>query len=117
LPFECINFFEKNKEFQRILCKSSFGFKASLFLLFKLGYFSAITCAVIILVTIVTPHVGPPRILRRLAYTTGNWTWTIVASDLLQVLQILEVRKDASQDISKMSMLTLTIASYPSALA
>jgi hypothetical protein len=51
---------------------SAFGFKASLFLLFKFGNCSAISCFVVVLVTIVTPHVGPLMILRRLAYTTGN---------------------------------------------
>jgi hypothetical protein len=39
LPFKCINFFEKEKEVQRLLSRSSFGFKVSLaiFLLFKFG--------------------------------------------------------------------------------
>jgi hypothetical protein len=39
LPFECIDFFEKEKEGQRLLSGSSFGFKVSLFLflLFKFG--------------------------------------------------------------------------------
>jgi hypothetical protein len=50
----------------------SFGFKASLFLLFKFGNCSAISCVVVVLLTIVTPHVGPLMILRRLVYTTGN---------------------------------------------
>jgi hypothetical protein len=74
LPFECINFFEKEKEGQRLLSGSSFGFKASLvlFLLFKFGYYSAISRVVVVLFTIVTSHVGPLMILRRLAYTTGN---------------------------------------------
>jgi hypothetical protein len=72
LPFECINFFEKNKEVQRLLSVSSFGFKASLFLLFKFGNYSAISRVVGVLVTIVTPHVGTVMILRRLVYTTGN---------------------------------------------
>jgi hypothetical protein len=70
LPFECINFFEK--ESQRLLSGSSFGFKASLFLLFKFGDCTAISHVVVVLVTIVTPHVGPLMIFRRLAYTTGN---------------------------------------------
>jgi hypothetical protein len=37
LPFEFINFFKKNKEGQRLLSGSGFGFKVSLaaFLLFK----------------------------------------------------------------------------------
>jgi hypothetical protein len=58
------NFFEK--EGQSLLSGSSFGFKASLvlFLLFKFGYFSAISRVVVVLVTIVTPHVGPLMILR-----------------------------------------------------
>jgi hypothetical protein len=74
LPFECINFFEMEKEGQRLLSGPSFGFKASLvlFLLFKIGNCSAISRVVVVLVTIVTPHVGPLMILRRLAYTTGN---------------------------------------------
>jgi hypothetical protein len=72
LPFKCVNFFEKNKEGQRLLSGSSFGFKASLFLLFKFDYCSAISRVVVVLVTIVTPHVGLLMILRRLAYTTGN---------------------------------------------
>jgi hypothetical protein len=59
LPFECINFFEKNKEGQRLLSGSSFGFKASLFLLFKFGDCSAIRRVVVVLVTIMTSHVGP----------------------------------------------------------
>jgi hypothetical protein len=42
------------------------------FLLFKFGDCSAISCVVVVLVTIVKPHVGPLMILRRLAYTTGN---------------------------------------------
>jgi hypothetical protein len=37
LPFECINFFEKNKEDQRLLFGSSVGFKVNLFLLFYFG--------------------------------------------------------------------------------
>jgi hypothetical protein len=69
-PFECINLFEK--EGQRLLSGSSFGFKASLFLLFKFGDCSAISGVVVVLVTIVTLHVGTLMILRRLAYTTGN---------------------------------------------
>jgi hypothetical protein len=72
LPFECIYFFEKEKEGQRLLSGSSFGFEASLFLLFKFGNCTAISRVVVGLVTIVTPHVGPLMILRRLAYTTGN---------------------------------------------
>jgi hypothetical protein len=72
LPFKFINFFKK--EGQRLLSRSSFGLKASLllFLLFKFGNCSAISRVVVVLVTILTPHVGPLVILRRLAYTTGN---------------------------------------------
>jgi hypothetical protein len=40
--------------------------------LFKFGDCYAIRCVVVVLVTIVTPHVGPLMILRRLAYTTSN---------------------------------------------
>jgi hypothetical protein len=74
LPFKCINFFEKNKEGQRLLSGSSFGFKASLvvFLMFKFGNCSAISRVVVVLVTIVTPHVRTLMILRRLAYINGN---------------------------------------------
>jgi hypothetical protein len=74
LPFKCINFFEEEKEGQRLLSGSSFGFKSSLvvFLLFNFGDFSAISRVVVVLVTIVTPHVGPLMIFRRLVYTTGN---------------------------------------------
>jgi hypothetical protein len=72
LPFRYTNFFEK--EGQRFLSGSSFGFKASLvvFLLFKFGNYFSISHVVVVLVTIVTPHVGCLMILRRLAYTTGN---------------------------------------------
>jgi hypothetical protein len=72
LPFESINFFKKVG--QRLLSGSSFGFKARLvvFLLFKFGDCSAISRVVVVLVTIVTPHVGPFMILRRLAYIIGN---------------------------------------------
>jgi hypothetical protein len=70
LPFKCINYFEK--EGQRLLSGSSFGFKSSLFLLFKLGDCSEISRVVVVPVTIVTSNVGPLMILRRLAYTTGN---------------------------------------------
>jgi hypothetical protein len=72
LTFKCINFFEIKG--QRLLSGASFGFKASLdaFLLFKFGNCFAITRVVVVLVTIVTPHVGPLMILRRLACTTGN---------------------------------------------
>jgi hypothetical protein len=72
LPFECLKFFEK--EGKRLLSSSgsSFGFKASLFLLFKFGSCSSISCVVVVLVTIVTPRVGCLKILRRLTYITGN---------------------------------------------
>jgi hypothetical protein len=72
LSFEFINFFKK--EDQRLLSGSIFGFISSLvvFLQFKFGDCSSISRAVVILATIVTPHVGPLMILRRLAYTTGN---------------------------------------------
>jgi hypothetical protein len=70
LPSKCINFFEK--EDQRILSGSSFGIKASLFLLSKFGNCSAISRVVVVLVTIVIPHVGLLMIFRRLSYTTGN---------------------------------------------
>jgi hypothetical protein len=40
--------------------------------MFKFGNCSVISRVVVVLVTIVTPHVGPLMILRRLAYTTGN---------------------------------------------
>jgi hypothetical protein len=69
LPFKCMNFFEK--EGQRLLSGSSFGFKANLFLMFKFGNCSAISGVVVVLVTIVTPHIGPLMILRRLVYNTG----------------------------------------------
>jgi hypothetical protein len=97
-----MNFFEKNKEGLRILSKFSFGFKESLFLVFKFGNYYAIIRVVVVLVTIVTPHVGPLMILRRLTYTTGSrnsfliiyWyrgrVGTVYAFDVLQVLQPLE---------------------------
>jgi hypothetical protein len=72
LPFEYINFFEKEKEGQRLLSGSSFVFKASLFLLFKFCDIPAISLVVVVLVTIVIPHVGTISILRRFAYSTGN---------------------------------------------
>jgi hypothetical protein len=88
LPFKCIYFFEKEKEGQRLLSGSSFGFKASLnvFLLFKFANYSAISRVVVFLVTIVTPHVGPLMILRRLTYTTGN--------RLIYVYYLLVVKQD-----------------------
>jgi hypothetical protein len=64
MPIEGINLFEK--EDQRLLSGSIFGFKARLFLLFKFGNCSTISRVVIVLVTIVTPHVGSLKILRRL---------------------------------------------------
>jgi hypothetical protein len=66
LPFGCIDFFEK--EDQRLLSGFIFGFKASLFLLFELGNCSKISYVVIVLVAIVTPHVGFLGIVRILAY-------------------------------------------------
>jgi hypothetical protein len=42
------------------------------FLLFKFGNCSAISRVVVVLVTIVTPHVGPLMIIRRLAYTAAK---------------------------------------------
>jgi hypothetical protein len=65
---------KSKQEGQRLLSWFSFGFKASLvlFLLFKFGNCSEIRLVVVVFVTIVTPHVGPLMILRRLAYTTGN---------------------------------------------
>jgi hypothetical protein len=74
LPFECINFFREGMKCQRLLSRSSFGFKASLvlFLMFKFGNCSAISRVMVVLVTIVTPHVRLFMILRRLAYTNGN---------------------------------------------
>jgi hypothetical protein len=71
-PFECINIFKKNKEGQKLLSGNRFEFKASLFLLFELVNCSAMSYVVVALVTIVTPHVGTLRILRRLAYATGK---------------------------------------------
>jgi hypothetical protein len=72
MPLECVNFFEK--EGQRLLSGSRCGFKSSLFLflLFEFGDCSAIIRVVVVLVTIVTPHIGRLRNLRRLAYTTSN---------------------------------------------
>jgi hypothetical protein len=60
------------QEGQRHLSWSSFDFNLSLFLLFKFGNCSAISRVVVVLDTIVTPHVGPLMMFRRLAYTTGN---------------------------------------------
>jgi hypothetical protein len=71
--FNCllsINFFEK--EDQRRLYGSSFGFKASVFLLFKFGNFSKISRVVFVFVTIATPHKGTLRFLIILAYNTGK---------------------------------------------
>jgi hypothetical protein len=58
LSFKCINFFEK--EGQRLLSGSSFGFIENIFLLIEFGDCSAISRVVFVLVTIVTPHVGTP---------------------------------------------------------
>jgi hypothetical protein len=60
LTFKGNNFFKK--EGQRLLSGYSFDFKAIPFLLFKFGYCSAIIYVVVVLVTIVTPHIGPLRI-------------------------------------------------------
>jgi hypothetical protein len=63
---------KNEKEGQGMLSRSSIGFKESLFLLLKFGDFSAISRVLVVLVTIVKPHVGPLRILRRFVYTIGN---------------------------------------------
>jgi hypothetical protein len=88
LHFKCIDFFEKETEGQRPLSGSSFGFKASLvvFLLFKFGNLSAISRFVVVLVTVLTPNVGPLMILRRLAFNTGD--------RLTHSYYLLVVRKD-----------------------
>jgi hypothetical protein len=70
MPFECIDFFEMVG--QRYMSASSFGFNASLFLLFKFDDCSAISRVVLVLVTIVTPYVWTLMILRRLAYNADN---------------------------------------------
>jgi hypothetical protein len=70
LPFDCINFFEKKG--QRLLSGSIFGFKMSLFLLFKFGNSSKVSHVLVFLVVVVTPHTGRLRIIRRLSYATGN---------------------------------------------
>jgi hypothetical protein len=51
LPFDCINVFKKETEGQNVLSGSRFGFKATLFLLFKFGNSSAISRVVVVLVT------------------------------------------------------------------
>jgi hypothetical protein len=51
---------------------SALASKQAFFLLFKFGNCSAISRVVVVLVTIVTPHVGTLMMFRRLAYTTGN---------------------------------------------
>jgi hypothetical protein len=97
LPFECTNFFKK--ESQRPL-SVSFDFKKRLLPLLKIGKLSAISSVAIVLVTIVTPHAGCLRILRSIAYSTGNrfiiinrlCSWTVGMPDFLQVLQTLKVR-------------------------
>jgi hypothetical protein len=71
LPFDSINFFEKEKS-QRLLSGSIFGFKARTFLLFELENCSAISRVVVVLVTGATPHVASLKILRILAYTTDK---------------------------------------------
>jgi hypothetical protein len=106
MPFKCIIFFKKKKEGQRLLSASNFGFKVSLFLLFKFGNFSAISCVVVVLVKIVKSHVGLLMILRRVVYTTGSrfliiyWWWgrigTVCVPDLLQVLQTIEIKNRSS---------------------
>jgi hypothetical protein len=91
LPFECISLLEK--EGQRLLSGSNFGFKARLFLLFKFGYCSTIGRVVVILVTIVTPHVGILRVTERhflIIYCHCIQAWIIVVPDLVQVVQILK---------------------------
>jgi hypothetical protein len=55
---------QNEKEGQRLLSVSGFGFKTILFLLFKFGNISAISSYAVVLVTIVTPHVGLLRIIR-----------------------------------------------------
>jgi hypothetical protein len=100
LPFECIIFCENYMESQRVLSGSSFGFKASLvlFLLFEFGDCSTISHVMVVLVTIVTPHVGNLRILQILAYTTVNrlirsyHLLLVGALVLLQILLTLEIR-------------------------
>jgi hypothetical protein len=69
---EYIDFFEKERKGQILLSGSSFGFRISLFLLFEFGNGYTFSRVVVVLVTIVSPHVGPLIILRRFAYTTGN---------------------------------------------
>jgi hypothetical protein len=56
LPFERIDFFEK--ECQRLLSNSSFGFKEILLLLFELENCSLVCLVFVSVVTIVTPNVG-----------------------------------------------------------
>jgi hypothetical protein len=70
LTFECICFFEK--VVKRIHSGSSFGFKASLFLLFAFGGCSEISRVVVVLVTIETANIGRLKILKRIAYNTGK---------------------------------------------
>jgi hypothetical protein len=70
LPFECIHFFKK--EGQRLLFRSRFCFKATFFLQFEFGNCSSISLVEDILVTIMIPHPGRLRILRRVAYIIGN---------------------------------------------
>jgi hypothetical protein len=63
---------KRKQEGLRLLSGSSFGFKASLFLLLKNGDCSVISLGVVVHVTILTTHIGSLRMLRRLAYTTGT---------------------------------------------
>jgi hypothetical protein len=72
LAFECINIFKNTGESQRLLSGSSFGFKGSLFLLFKFGNYSAISCVVVVLVTTRKLCFETLKIFRRVAYSTGN---------------------------------------------
>jgi hypothetical protein len=110
---------------QGILARSNFGFKESLPLMFKFGNCSAISHAVVVLVTIVTPHVGRLMILSRLTCTTSNrftyfyyllvvkqdsdrWcTWSSPSSPNAWNMKLfLHIRH------SKMSILVLTTACF-----
>jgi hypothetical protein len=119
MPFDCINF--SSKKGQRLLSGSILGFKAILFLPIKFGDFSAIRRVVVILVTIVTPHVGLLRILRRLDNTNGEvflFFSTGSVAGLGRLVRLifskfskrLKYETDSSQDISKMSILASTFA-------
>jgi hypothetical protein len=86
----------------------------------KQAFFSRVVVA---LVTIVTPHAGILMIPRRLTYNTGNinsfliiyWkysrNWTVGTPDLLQILQMLDVKSRFFIRNFKMSMLVIKIAS------